>query len=223
MAELLTLDEIKFFYDKLIWKPERYADFLKKELSTIKINQILDYARRVRNEAFHQINHNYKENSKATEYVKKVLNFEFPVFQISSTLEQHKFSKDEDYNYKLNYWLETSEEVIKILEDSMKKGRKPPKDNPELKLSNILKDHIKPEFVKGLYQNTKNETQYLTQFLRYLKNLGYFKKVTYKKLETVGNNEFDIPNFKFNRTIKPPDYPSKDPGFSHIPQAKSLK
>ena len=54
MAELLTVQEIGEFYDRLLTKPE-YIKTLKKSISEVKREQILDHAERVSREACNQL------------------------------------------------------------------------------------------------------------------------------------------------------------------------
>jgi len=140
MAELLTTEEIRGFYNNLLLKPG-YVKLLKKSLTAVKIEQILSYAKRVNNEASHQLKYKYKENSKASQYVKEILNFEFPAFASEQT--KNLDYTDFDYEYKLKYWEGTSALIINEMEEQKSVKKLPPLPdcfNDKKYFLNLLKD-----------------------------------------------------------------------------------
>lgn len=97
----------------------------------------------------------------------------------------------------------------------VKAGRKATKINPQLNLSDILIEGIDINKVRKYYKNPDENREYLGMFLRVLKIKGYFKKVTYKQLETIGRNEF-LSGYIDSRNYKPPENLKKS-DFKHIP------
>jgi len=121
--DILTLDEIRGFYDKLLTKPG-YFKILAQSISPAKIDQILSYAERVNREAAHQLDNGIGADSPMNLYLKKNFGFEFPVFPDEQT--KHCDYSDWTYPQKLDYWFQSSMAVI----DAMTKVE-PEKTVPE--------------------------------------------------------------------------------------------
>jgi len=110
--DLLTTEQVRIFYDNLLTKPG-YIKILRESISALKMDQILSYAGRVNREACHQLDNNIEQDSPVNLYLKKHHDFEFPAFP--NELTKHCDHSGWSYKEKLNYWYETSMQVIGIL------------------------------------------------------------------------------------------------------------
>lgn len=133
MSELLTLQEIKAFYDRLIHKPG-YITTLKKSINEAKTEQILTYAKNVHQEAFFRYNDLLPVDS----------GFDFPpspMFKDPVTLPTGEELPGFDQYDRLKYWLNTSATVIKILENGTG-GHQPKRTLREIALQYVWENKI---------------------------------------------------------------------------------
>lgn len=221
MAEFLTRDEIKAYYDRLLHKPG-YIKTLKKSINEAKVEQILSYAREVYMESVIRI-------ERESGYFHPVTPYTFPpcplftdIFVLPNGIKLDAFT----YRDQLKYWFSTSKKVIQILEENMKPGRRKIIPTLDLRLADVLIEGESAEEVKGYYNFRKHKYTYLAKYLRILQLMGYFnRKLSSPEFQAIGRNDFDDVTFNDRNDYKPP--PLKDlhkyPEFRDIPWPKKLK
>lgn len=116
--DLLTTEEVRTFYDSLLTKPG-YIKVLRESISALKIEQILNYAEKVKSVSSHQLD-NYGEDESSifrcniiNLNLKKKEGFEFPSLPLD-LLNTDQFSGP-SHTKRLYYWFESSMRVIDIL------------------------------------------------------------------------------------------------------------
>ena len=219
MAEFLTREEIKTFYDRLLYKPG-YIRTLKKSINEVKAEQILSYAREVYMESIIRIE---RENG----FFHPVTPYTFPpcplftdIFILPNGIKLDSFT----YLDQLKYWFSTSKKVIQILEENMKPERRKIIPTLDLRLADVLIEGESAEEVKSYYNLRKHKNTYLAKFLRILQLMGYFnRKLTSQEFQAIGRNDFGFATFNDRNDYKPPAV--KDlyeyPEFRDIPRPKS--
>jgi hypothetical protein len=216
MAEFLTREEIKDYYNRLLNKP-LYIKTLKKSINEVKVEQILSYAREVYMESIVRLE---RENG----FFQPVAPYNFPpcplftdVFVLPNGIKLDAFT----YQDQLKYWLSTSKKVIQILEENMKPGRQKIIPTQDLRLGDVLIKSESAEQVKSYYKFEKHSYTYLAKFLRILQSMGYFKrKLTSPEFQSIGRNDFDDVTFNDRNDYKPPELKDlhKYPDFRDIPE-----
>ncbi len=218
MAEFLTREEIKDYYDRILNKPG-YIKTLKKSISEVKVEQVLSYAREVYMESIMRIE---REDG----YFHPVAQYNFPpcplsteIFILPNGIKLDAFT----YLDQLKYWFSSSRRVIQIIEENMKPGRQKIILTHDLRLADVLIEGESAEKVKSYYNFQQHNYTYLTKFLRILQLLGYFKrKLSSPEIQAIGRNDFDDVTFKVRNDYKPPplDELDKFPLFRDIPRPK---
>lgn len=111
MAEFLTLEEVKEYYDRLLHK-SGYINTIQHENNDVKMDQILNYAREVRREAIIRIERENGLFHPVTSYIFPPCPLSTDIFILPNGIKLDAFT----YLDQLKYWFVTSERVIKILE-----------------------------------------------------------------------------------------------------------
>jgi len=221
MAEFLTSEEIKAYYDRLVHKPG-YIETMKNSINVAKREQVLSYAREVRRESIIRID---RENG----LFHPVTPYNFPPCPLFTDLiVLPNGIKLDSFTYmdQLKYWLSTSKRVVQILEDSMKPVRKKAIPRLDLRLADILIEGESAEDVKSHYNFQKHNNTYLARFLRILQFMGYYnRKLTSMEFQSIGRNDFDDPTYNDRSDRKPPSLDDlwRFPEFRDIPLPKKLK
>jgi len=164
---------------------------------------------------------NLKESSK---FYNEVLN------EKDKNLKKKVREYAEAYLDWLNVFMTEINERKAKKDNKNKKGSKPKRQyDPNLHLSDVLRENISQDKVISLYHSIKGEGTHmktLTMFLRDLQNKGYYKrKVFLKELEYIGKNDIDK-DFVLRREFKPPlknEESYNSPPFSNIPEADNLE
>jgi hypothetical protein len=221
MAEFLTREEIKTYYDRLLHKPG-YIKTLKKSINEVKVEQILSYAREVYMEAIIRIE---REDG----YFHPVTPYTFPpcplftdIFVLPNGIKLDAFT----YRDQLKYWFSTSKRVMQILEDNMKPGPIRQILTLDLRLADVLIEGESAEEVKSYYNFQKHKYTYLAKFLRILQLMGYFnRKLSSPEFQAIGRNDFNDATYNDRNDYKPPALKElhKYPEFRDIPWPKKLK
>jgi len=100
--------------------------------------------------------------------------------------------------------------------------KQPRKINPDLKLADVLLDGIPVAEVKKLFKYHRCTNYYIGKFLRYLIDLGYFKRSIHElEIEILGRNEFK-PSYKDRRGYNVKNLNVNDFRFRDIPDPKSF-
>lgn len=220
MAEFLTREEIKAYYDRLLNKPG-YIKTLKKSINEVKVEQILSYAREVYMESIIRIERETGVFNPVTHYTFPPCPLFTDIFVLPNGIKIDAFT----YQDQLKYWLTTSKRVIQILEDSKKPGRKKVIPTQELRLADVLIEDESTGEIKSHYNFRIHKYTYLAKFLRILQLMGYFKrKLSSPEFQAIGRNDFDDPSFNDRNDYKPPALKdlNKYPEFRDIPRPKKL-
>ena len=218
MAEFLTREEIKAYYDRLLYKPG-YIKTLKKSINEVKVEQILSYAREVYMEAIIRIEREDGLFHPVTPYTFPPCPLFTDIFVLPNGIKLDAFT----YRDQLKYWLSTSKRVIQILEDNMKPERKKIIPTLDLRLADVLIEGESVEEVKSYYNFRKHKNTYLAKFLRILQLMGYFnRKLTSQEFQAIGRNDFDDAIYNDRNDYKPPALKDlyKYPEFRDIPRPK---
>ncbi len=220
MAEFLTREEIKAYYDRLLNKPG-YIKTLRKNINEAKTEQILSYAREVYMESVIRIE---REDG----YFHPVTPYTFPpcplftdIFILPNGIKLDAFT----YRDQLKYWFSTSKRVIQLLEDNKKPGRKKVIPTRDLRLADVLIEGETVEDVRSHYDFRKHNYTYLAKYLRILQLMGYFRrKLSSPELQAIGRNDFGDATFNDRNDYKPPSLNDlyKYPEFRNIPRPKLL-
>lgn len=221
MAEFLTREEIKAYYDKVLHKPG-YIKTLKKSINEVKVEQILSYAREVYMESIIRIERENGLFHPVTPYIFPPCPLFTDIFVLPNGIKLDAFT----YQDQLKYWVSTSKRVIQILEDSMKPGRKKIIPTKDLRLADVLIEGESAEEVKSYYNFRKHKYIYLAKFLRILQLMGYFnRKLTSPEFQAIGRNDFDDATYNDRNDNKPPALKDlyKYSEFRDIPRPKKLK
>jgi hypothetical protein len=221
MAEFLTREEIKTFYDKLLYK-SGYIKTLKKSINEAKIDQILSYAREVYMESLIRIERENGLFHPVTPYTFPPCPLFTDIFVLPNGIKLDAFT----YQDQLKYWFSTSKRVIQILEENLKPGRKKIILTQDLRLADVLIEGESVEEVKNYYNFRKHNYTYLAKFLRILQLLGYFKrKLTSPEFQSIGRNDFDDSTFNDRNDYKPPaqEELNKFPEYRNIPRPKKFR
>ena len=218
MAESLTPEEIKAYYDRLLHKPG-YIEIMKNNMNESKREQVLSYAREVRRESIIRID---RENG----LFHPVTPYDFPPCPLFTDLiVLPNGIKLDAFTYldQLKYWLLTSQRVVQILEDSLKPVRKKAIPVQDLRLADVLIEGESVEEVKSYYDFRKHNNSYLAKFLRILQFMGYFnRKLTSMEYQSIGRNDFNAPAYNDRSDRKPPSLDDlwRFPEFRDIPRPK---
>jgi hypothetical protein len=218
MAEFLTREEIKAYYDRLLYKPV-YIKTLKKSINEVKVEQILSYAREVYMEAIIRIEREDGLFHPVTPYTFPPCPLFTDIFVLPNGIKLDAFT----YRDQLKYWLSTSKRVIQILEDNMRPERKKLIPTLDLRLADVLIEGESVEAVKSYYNFLKHKNTYLAKFLRILQLMGYFnRKLTSQEFQALGRNDFDAAIYIDRNDYKPPALKDlyKYPEFRDIPRPK---
>jgi hypothetical protein len=221
MAEFLTRDEIRAYYDDLLHKP-RYIKTLKKNINEAKAEQILSYAREVYMESLIRIERESGVFHNITSYNFPPCPFSTDVFILPNGIKLDAFT----YHDQLKYWLTTSTRVIQILEENLKPGHKKIIPTQDLRLGDVLIDGESAEEIRSYYNYEKHRYAYLSKFLRILQMMGYFKRrLTSPEFQAIGRNDFDDVTFNDRNDNKPPALMDLHlyPEFRDIPRPKKLR
>ena len=221
MAEFLTREEIRVFYDKLLSKPG-YIKTLKKSINEVKVEQILSYAREVYMESIIRIERESGIFHPVTPYTFPPCPLFTDIFVLPNGIKIDAFT----YQDQLKYWFSTSKRVIQILEETMKPGRKKIIPTQDLRLADVLIEGESVEEVKSHYNFQKHKYTYLARFLRILQLMGYFnRKLTSLEFQAIGRNDFDDATYNDRNDYKPPALKDlhKYPEFRNIPRPIKLR
>jgi hypothetical protein len=218
MAEFLTREEIKTYYDKLLNKPG-YIKTLKKSANDAKIEQILSYAREVFMESIIRIEREEGKFHTINPYTFPPCPLFTDVFVLPNGIKLDAFT----YLDQLKYWYSTSRKVIQILEDNNKPGRKKVIPIKDLRLADVLTEGVSAEEVKRYYNFRNHKYTYLAKYLRILQLMGYFKrKLSSPEFQAIGRNDFDDASYNDRNDYKPPPLNELHnyPEFRDIPRPK---
>jgi hypothetical protein len=199
MAEFLTREEIKGYYDKLLYKPG-YIKTLKKSINEVKVEQILSYAREVYMESIIRLEREDGFFHNVTPYTFPPCPLNTEIFVLPNGIKLDAFT----YLDQLKYWVLTSKKVIQMLEETMKPERKRIIPTIDLRLADVL--------IEGE-----------SKFLRVLQLMGYFnRKLTSQDFQAIGRNDFDFVTYNDRNDYKPPALKDlyKYPEFRDIPRPK---
>jgi hypothetical protein len=200
MAEFLTREEIKAYYDKLLNKP-RYIKTLNKSINDVKAEQILSYAREVYMESVIRLERENGIFHPVTAYTFPPCPLFTDIFVLPNGIKLDAFT----YQDKLKYWFATSKRVIHILEDNRKPGRKRPIPTSDLRLADVLIEGESTENVKNHYNFKRHNYTYLAKFLRILQLMGYFnRKLSSPEFQAIGRNDFGDVTYNDRNDYKPP-------------------
>jgi hypothetical protein len=84
-----------------------------------------------------------------------------------------------------------------------KKQPKKTELNPDLKLADVLMEGVEVDKIKMLYNNPKNNREYIGRFLLVLVKLEFIRTISLKELEIIARNEF-LSIYKHSRNYNPP-------------------
>jgi hypothetical protein len=183
MSEFLTPDEQSIYFDIILNKPG-YIKSHKDSFTTVRIDQILEYARDVLFHASTQLEYNISADSPVRNWEKGNKIYKFPSFPAN---DPEKI----EYRMRLLYWIGASNKVIKIIKEYKKQGRKKTEIKPTLKLSDVLIEGESAAEIKNYYDTRKHTNIYLGKFLRILALKGYFNTKLYSKdYQAIGRNDF---------------------------------
>jgi hypothetical protein len=218
MAEFLTREEIRAYYDKLVNKPA-YVKTLKKSIDDVKLEQILSYAREVYMESIMRLEREDGLFHPVTSYTFPPCPLFTEVFVLPNGLKLDAFT----YRDQLKYWFSTSKRVIQIIEENLKPRHIKIIPTQDLRLADVLIEGESVDEVKSYYNFRKHRYSYLAKFLRILQLMGYFKrKLTSRDFQAIGRNDFDDATYNDNKDNKPPALTDlhKYPEFRDIPRPK---
>ena len=100
MAEFLTREEIKAYYDKVLYKPG-YIKTLKKSINEVKVEQILSYAREVYMESIIRIERENGLFHPVTPYIFPPCPLFTDIFVLPNGIKLDAFT----YQDQLKYWV----------------------------------------------------------------------------------------------------------------------
>lgn len=220
MAEFLTREEIRVYYDRLLQKPG-YIKTLKNSIDEAKREQVLNYAREVYMESLIRIE---RENS----IFHPIAPYNFPpcplftdLFVLPNGIKLDSFT----YQDQLKYWLMTSQTVINLL-DEKKDRRRKTEFGKNLRLADVLIEGESAEEVKSYYNFKKHKKIYLGRFLRILQSMGYFTHALKSQhFQAIGRNDFDDPTYQDRNEYKAPEINDlyRYPEFKNIPSPKKFR
>lgn len=221
MAEFLTREEIKDYYDKLLNR-QKYIKTLKKSINDAKMEQVLSYAREVYMEAVMRLEREQGSFHQLTPYTFPPCPLFTEIFVLPNGLKLDAFT----YQDQLKYWCSSSKKVIQIIEENLKPRHIRIIPTHELRLEDVLIEGISAEEVLSYYDFSRHKYAYLAKFLRILQLMGYFKrKLTSKDFQAIGRNDFDDATYKDNKNNKPPALKDLDkyPEFRDIPRPGRIR
>ncbi len=131
MAEFLTREEIKAYYDRLLNKPG-YIKTMKNSINEAKREQVLNYAREVYMEAFMRIERESSIFHPVTPYNFPPCPLFTDLFVLPNGIKLDAFT----YQDQLKYWLTTSQTIINLL-DEKKSRRKRSEFHKNLRLADV--------------------------------------------------------------------------------------